>query len=276
MVPLKRYVLVTGGNKGIGYAICEKLLEKHPDIHVLLGSRDRSRGEMAVSNLLSSIPSAKGRLELIEVDVASDESVESATKQLLGNDKLYGIINNAAIGHGYSAEETMNVNYFGTKRVCEAFSPYLKRPGGRIVNISSGAAPLYISECRDPDLKKALSRPHTLSLDELNEKAINLSKKDLQDCYGMSKAFVNAYTVLYAKDNPDLIINSCTPGFILTDMSRDFGATDSPEKGTICPLYLLLSLELEKLPTGRYYGSDTKRSPLDRYRAPGSPPYDGP
>jgi carbonyl reductase 1 len=26
---------------------------------------------------------------------------------------------------------------------------------------------------------------------------------------------------------------------------------------------------------GRYYGSDAKRSPLDRYRSPGSEPYTG-
>jgi carbonyl reductase 1 len=27
--------------------------------------------------------------------------------------------------------------------------------------------------------------------------------------------------------------------------------------------------------SGRYYGSDGVRSPLDRYRAPGSPPFEG-
>jgi hypothetical protein len=26
---------------------------------------------------------------------------------------------------------------------------------------------------------------------------------------------------------------------------------------------------------GRYYGSDALRSPMDRYRAPGTPAYDG-
>ena len=36
----------------------------------------------------------------------------------------------------------------------------------------------------------------------------------------------------------------------------------------------LLFGELEG--NGRYYGSDAKRSPLDKYRSPGSPPYEGP
>ena len=30
------------------------------------------------------------------------------------------------------------------------------------------------------------------------------------------------------------------------------------------------------LGTGRYYGSDAVRSPMDRYRSPGAPPYEGP
>ena len=52
------------------------------------------------------------------------------------------------------------------------------------------------------------------------------------------------------------------------------GATNKPEKGTLAPLYCLM--ENENLTTGCYYGSDGVRSPLDRYRGPGDPPYEGP
>ena len=38
-------ILVSGANKGIGRAICERLLANHDDVHVLLGSRDAGRGE---------------------------------------------------------------------------------------------------------------------------------------------------------------------------------------------------------------------------------------
>lgn len=41
--------------------------------------------------------------------------------------------------------------------------------------------------------------------------------------------------------------------------------------GPITALTSLTSLP----PNNRYYGSDAKRSPLDRYRAPGDPEYDG-
>ena len=45
-----------------------------------------------------------------------------------------------------------------------------------------------------------------------------------------------------------------------------------PSAGAVAPMHLLFD-ELEG--NGRYYGSDAKRSPLDRYRSPGSPPYVG-
>jgi hypothetical protein len=47
----------------------------------------------------------------------------------------------------------------------------------------------------------------------------------------------------------------------------------TPREGATAPMHLLFG-KLEG--NGRYYGSDGKRSPLDRYRAPGSPEYTGP
>ena len=42
---------MTGGNKGIGQAICKRIL-CHPDTHVLLGSRNQTRGDKAVQQIL--------------------------------------------------------------------------------------------------------------------------------------------------------------------------------------------------------------------------------
>ena len=46
----------------------------------------------------------------------------------------------------------------------------------------------------------------------------------------------------------------------------------TPREGAHCPLFLLFG---EPEGSGHYYGSDAKRSPLDRYRAPGTPAYAG-
>ena len=85
-----------------------------------------------------------------------------------------------------------------------------------------------------------------------------------------------------ARRFPNLAVNACTPGFIETDMTRGYATAQNkspaelgmktPDEGVRSALHLLFG-ELEG--NGRYYGSDAKRSPLDRYRAPGSPAYTG-
>ena len=274
--PMKR-VLVTGANKGIGKAICQLLLEKHPDVCVLLGSRDLQRGQQAVKDLQAAVgDSCDGRLELVEIDTSSKESVDKAAAQVGG--PLYGIINNAGIGFGNTVEHTVNTNYFGIRRVNDAFGKFLQKPGGRIVNVASASGPNFLSSCTDKMLFKKLAEPMTISggVTELDEIATNTKTVDDSQAYGFSKALVNAYTAIHAKNEPDLIINSCTPGYIQTDLTAGMGATNPPSKGAVPPVYLLMSDDIEKKPTGRYYGSDCLRSPIDRYRNPGDPEYEGP
>jgi NAD(P)-dependent dehydrogenase (short-subunit alcohol dehydrogenase family) len=272
-------VLVTGANKGIGLAICKSLLEQYPEVHVLLGSRDTGRGEQAVQKLLEEVPGCQDRLELLQVDTTSDDSVQAAAASL--KDPLYGIVNNAGIGFGRTFEETITTNYFGPRRVSDAFSKHLVRPGGRIVNIASASGPNFLSRLAIPELKEKLTYPTTLftgGIPEVDELAKSyFPQLDYgNDAYGLSKALLNAYTALYAKAEPDLVINSCSPGYIDTDLTAGMGATSPPSKGAVCPVWLLMSDEHLAYPTGRYYGSDCVRSPIHFYRGPGEAPYDGP
>ena len=50
----------------------------------------------------------------------------------------------------------------------------------------------------------------------------------------------------------------------------EMGAKDDIDAGAVTPVYLMMG-EVEG--RGWYYGSDGQRSPLDRYRSPGDPPY---
>lgn len=275
-VKMKR-VLVTGANKGIGKAICESLLANHPDIFVLLGSRDLGRGEKAVKDLRRSVGAAvcDKRLELVQLDTSSDESVSAAAKQVAKGGNLFGIVNNAAIGFDSTLQDTVNTNYFGPRRVNDAFGKFLQRPGGRIVNLSSASGPMFVSGCSDRALRQKLGDPTTIGggIEEVDQMA---KTARVQDAYGFSKALLSAYTALHAQSEPTLLINACTPGYINTDMTRGYGATNPPSKGAIPPVWLLTSPDVEKVPTGRYYGSDCVRSPLHTYRGPGDPPYEGP
>jgi len=272
---VNKHILVTGGNKGIGKALCAKLLQQYEDVHVLLGSRDSDRGERAVKDLISAIPSSKGRVEMLHLDVTSDDSVKKAAEDVAASGrKLFGIVNNAGIIGSYS--DTLNVNYFGARRVNDAFKSILISTGGRVVNIASASGPMYVNGCSNSHLRRRLANPLLFEggIEEIDEEARSGSSDG--NPYGLSKALLNAYTLLLAKDNENMYINSCTPGFIDTDMTRNagMGATNKPEKGTLAPLYCLM--ENENLTTGCYYGSDGVRSPLDRYRGPGDPPYEGP
>jgi NAD(P)-dependent dehydrogenase (short-subunit alcohol dehydrogenase family) len=270
-------VLVTGANKGIGKAICQALLEQHPDVNVLLGCRDAGRGNQTVQDLKSELGAERceGRLNVVEIDTTSDESVNQAAKlvaEKYGSEgSLYGIINNAGIGWGYSLYDTVNTNYFGPRRVNDAFNQLLQRPGGRIVNMASATGPLFVAELTDHNLANQFKEPLTFAggVGELDQLAKTFKT---ENAYGFSKALLNAYTVLHARSEPDLIINSCSPGLISTDLTK--GQGNPPSKGAAPAVWLLMSEDLTKVPTGRYYGSDCVRSPLHVYRNPGDPAYE--
>jgi len=67
-------VLITGANSGIGYHTALKLARK--GAHVMLGCRDRQRGEEALARLDADSPSA--HTELVIFDLASLASVRAA------------------------------------------------------------------------------------------------------------------------------------------------------------------------------------------------------
>jgi NAD(P)-dependent dehydrogenase (short-subunit alcohol dehydrogenase family) len=186
------------------------------------------------------------------------------------------------IGWGYTVRDTINTNYFGPQRVNDEFGPMLVRPGGRIVNVASASGPNFLQALKDEDpIKVKLSRPWTLvkegGIQEIDALATSMaSSGESENGYGMSKALLNAYTCLYAKANPDLVVNSVTPGWIKTDLTKGSGASNSPSQGAvpICKLLMDEAFADPQLhPTGRYYGSDAVRSPLHYYRGPGEPPY---
>ncbi len=95
------------------------------------------------------------------------------------------------------------------------------------------------------------------------------------DAYGLSKACLNTLTVILARLYPHLAVNACTPGITLTDMTRvsfrsqlESGISPTalgmrtPEQGAYAAVCLIFgSLD----GSGKYYGADGLRSPLDRY-----------
>lgn len=274
-------VVVTGGNTGIGFALCKQLSTS--GCFVYLGSRNKDRGEAAVTDILDKFP--KAQIKLLIIDVSSDDSVKKAAKELTDDGvKLYGLVNNAGVGlsHGVDSTAILNVNLKGPKRVFEAFLPLLDAKKGRVVNVSSGCASAYMkgSMGKNPMGKNSLAdKKDLLSWDVTWEQIMSVVAKETKAsggnidgfaAYGLSKAGLCAYTMLIAKKFPHITSSSCSPGFIKTNMTKGFGAKLTPDQGTVSLKHCLLN----KLGgNGWYFGSDGKRSPLDKSREPGDPEY---
>lgn len=291
-----RRILVTGANKGVGLAIVEAILDEHADTLVYLGARDRERGLEAAAKLIEQHPTWKERIDVVVIDVADDASVAEAGRKVaesLRGGKLYGVVNNAGIGaRNADLGAVLGTNTLGVHRVCQTFLPLLASEG-RIVNVTSAAGPSFVATC-SPERQRFFLDPEMTwprlraFIDEClqiagDEAAFAAKGLGNGDPYGLSKACTNTYTLIVAREHPNLVVNACTPGFIATDMTRHYAESQgkspaelgmkTPAEGARAPLHLLFG-KLEG--NGRYYGSDAKRSPLDRYRAPGSPEYTGP
>jgi carbonyl reductase 1 len=188
-------------------------------------------------------------------------------------------------------KDVVNTNYFGPRRVNEFFGPFLSSvtTTSRIVNVSSAAASGYIANLsQSHPHRRALGSPWTMDhgIAALDQMALDMIRtKPSAEGYGFSKALLNAYTWILAKqyDNAAaassthrVLVNAVSPGFIDTDITAQMsGGKKPPAAGAVPPCFLLMDdATIPIVPTGRYYGSDCIRSPLSYYRDPGEPPYE--
>ena len=123
----RRVALVTGGNKGIGYAICKSLSSQtSPPLTVLLGSRDEQRGLEAVARLRSEQQQQQQHsvdVQALVIDIADEASVKRAAERVK---QQYGgldiLVSNAGIaskGDAFDeniARDTLRTNYWGHTR----------------------------------------------------------------------------------------------------------------------------------------------------------------
>ena len=93
------------------------------------------------------------------MNLQSDESVKNAAatvKSALGDQKLFGLVNNAGtgLGHGTGDKDLFNTNMYGPKRVYDNFISFMEPEKGRIVNMGSGVGPGFVKNITDVAVKK--------------------------------------------------------------------------------------------------------------------------
>ena len=139
---MKKIVLVTGANKGIGFGIAKHLGQS--GWQVIIGARDEQRAEKAISELKSAGVDILGwvNIELRDIDGLQQAAKEIGEKY----PELTLLVNNAGIPGDMSVDslhteisvikETLDVNFIGTFALTKTLMPLLTKNQGRIVNVT--------------------------------------------------------------------------------------------------------------------------------------------
>ena len=202
----KQNIVITGGNRGIGYGLLKILSDKH---NVIITVRENKKGQSTIAELGHS----KNEINYVVMDVDNSDSVMSAAddiKQKFNNVDL--LINNAGIlikeyqlpaieTSEDSILKTFNTNTLGVLRVCKSIVPLMVN-GGRIINISSGMG----------------------QLDEMDSGST---------AYRISKTALNALTKILSNEllSMGIKVNTICPGWVKTDMGGE-NATLTIEEST--------------------------------------------
>ena len=188
-----KIALVTGGSRGIGFAIA-KILSKN-GAQVIITANNQDRLEQAISKITNTT--------YIQANIRSTEEVKSVVKDII---KKYGrldiLVNNAGIFprikklHEINDDEwneVLDVNLTGSFRFCRECIPHLIKTSGTIINIAS-----------DAGLKAY--------------QGFNV------DAYSASKAALILLTKCCALEyaNEKIRVNCICPGVVDTDMSKPF------------------------------------------------------
>nr|XP_020654204.1 3-keto-steroid reductase isoform X1 [Pogona vitticeps] len=77
---MQKVAVVTGASSGIGFALCERLLQEDATLHLCLACRNMEKANVARNKLLSSFPVAD--ISILQIDVGKMESVLHAAEEI--------------------------------------------------------------------------------------------------------------------------------------------------------------------------------------------------
>lgn len=217
--------LVTGGSRGLGYALSGELARR--GWHVIVDGRDAavleaSAAELGISGTVTAIPGDVGdpaHRSLIAEAVASSGGLDVA----VNNASILGPSPQPSLAE-YPLdvlERVYAVNTFAPLALLQLLLPHLIRRRGRIINVSSDAA---------VEAYKGWGG------------------------YGSSKAALDHITAVFAAEHPELLVYAFDPGDMRTDLQQEAfpgeDISDRPEPESVVPA--LLELISARHPSGRY------------------------
>ena len=215
-------VLVTGANQGIGLALVKRL-SSNPTYHLLLGSRDISKGEAAVTSI-----SSPSNVTCLQVDISNDTSINKAVDTIQSRfGRIDVLVNNAGImpdGPTVPAEQKADkrstlragfeTNVISAAMMTDAALPLLQMSQApRIIFMSSGLGSLGMTS--DPNAPfYGYDAP----------------------AYKSSKAALNMIALTYAaklqKTENKVDVNIVCPGAVSTGLNHFREGLEPVEAGT--------------------------------------------
>jgi NAD(P)-dependent dehydrogenase (short-subunit alcohol dehydrogenase family) len=207
-----RTAVVTGANSGIGFEAARMLAQKGAD--VVLGCRNREKGEAAVQRILADNP--KGSVVFAPLDLSDLDSVAAfAAAFHTGHDRLDLLVNNAGVmvpplsrtKQGFELQ--FGTNHLGHFALTGRLLPLLQHtPGSRVVVVSSTGQNIGRIDFDDLNWQHRPYSPWT--------------------AYGQSKLanmmFVLELQRRLADSGSDVLVTAAHPGWTNTDLNRTSGA----------------------------------------------------
>ncbi|NYT79273.1 SDR family NAD(P)-dependent oxidoreductase [Alcaligenaceae bacterium] len=207
----KRF-LITGASSGIGLETACSLVSHGAD--VVGAVRDLAKAELAIALIRDAAAQAGGSLELIELDLASLQSVLDGADQLLADGQPFdAIIANAGV-MATPFERTVDgfevqfaTNYLGHFALINRIEPLLAN-NGRLVMLSSQAHRITDLDLNDPNFEQQAYDPWV--------------------AYGRSKTATSLFAAEFDKRHRDRGIRavSVMPGNSFTDLVRHLAQED--------------------------------------------------
>lgn len=248
----EKVAIVTGSNKGLGFAIVKGLCQKFEGT-VYLTARNEEVGLKAVKDLnkIGLKPQFHG------LDVTNEESVKLLAEFIKNKHGGFDVlVNNAGILEWQqiyptyeSAKRNIDTNYRSLLTLEKYLFPLL-RDGARVVNLSSACG--HLSNLKNKVWPQILLNPD-LTKEQINQfvdqylesvKNGTFDKKNFADNgkhaeHRVSKIAITALTKVWQKMYPKISINAVHPGHVKTDMAVGTGKIE-PDAAAKVVLYAIL------------------------------------
>ncbi|KAK8849438.1 hypothetical protein IAR55_004770 [Kwoniella newhampshirensis] len=228
-----RTVLVTGGNTGLGYAAVLHYARSTAS-RIIIASRDTKRISAAIAQVYRDVPSYRGRIDAMELDLSSFESVRAFCKAVRADPgRLDIVVANAGImraeytktADGY--ESVLQVNGLATGLMALLLLPKLEQTAA--LPVPAG------SEELKPSMSIVASDVHYFAvfpqqdtagplIDALNDPKLF---GDINERYYMSKV-LSVFTARELAKHPavtsgKVIVTSVNPGMCKSGFRDDMG-----------------------------------------------------